>query len=80
MYKLALDHLLERYAIHGDEKVVEDFITSIKEDLEWNDSKTLEFLNFANSKKSSAMDSYRIIQGDKGLEEFRTELYEKYRA
>ena len=80
MYKLALDHLLERYALHGDGKLVEDFINSIKDDLEWNESKTLEFMNFGKSKKSSAMDSYRIIQGDKGLEEFRNELYEKYRA
>ena len=80
MYKLALDHLLERYALHGDGKLVEDFITSIKEDLEWNDSKTLEFLNFGKSKKSDAMETYRVIRGEKGLEEFRTELYEKYRA
>ena len=80
MYKLALDHLFELYALRGDGNVVEDFIKSIKEDLEWNDSKTLEFLKFGKSKKSDAMETYRVIRGEKGLQEFKIEIYEKYRA
>ena len=80
MYKRTLDRVSELYSFRGDERVIEDFIRSIKEDLEWQKTKILEFLEFPKSGKTNALEISRVFRGDRGLEELKTALYEENRG
>jgi len=80
MYKSALDRVIELYSFRGDERVIEDFIRSIKEDLEWQETKILEIFEFEESGKSNSLEINRAFRGDRGLEEFKTVLYEENRS
>ena len=79
MYKIALARLFELNSFGGKERIIEDFIRSTKEDLEWKGCRTLEFLEFPKSGKTNALEISRVFRGDRGLEELKTMLYEENR-
>jgi hypothetical protein len=79
MYKSVFDRLVEHFSFHGDKRIIEDFIRSIEEDLEWKASKTLEFLQLPKSGKTNALEISRVFRGDKGLEELKTAIYAENR-
>jgi hypothetical protein len=80
MYKIALARLFELNSFGGKERIIEDFIRSIKEDLEWQETKILEFHEFEESGKSNSLKINRVFRGDRGLEELKTMLYEENRG